>query len=113
VKNRRGFLTALTAVSGTALGLAAAAKGSAQSSSESSASPPPATKAAKKPTPAALAVAATFRAFDPRLSDAEVRAIAVTIDENRAGAVLNPKKKPLHNWNEIVARFAADETLRG
>jgi hypothetical protein len=42
-------------------------------------------------------MAASMRAFDSALSDAEVAAIAAGIDANRAGALLNPKKKRLKN----------------
>jgi hypothetical protein len=92
MKNRRGFLAALSAVSGTALGLVATAKSAAR--------PAPAASAA------ALAIAATFRAFDPHLTEDELRKIARTIDDNRTGAVLDPKKKPLRNSDEPVVRFS-------
>jgi hypothetical protein len=98
MKNRRGFLAALSAVSGTALGLVAAAKSDAR--------PTPA------PSAAALAIAATFRAFDPHLTEDELRKIARNIDDNRTGAALDPKKKPLRNSDEPVVRFSA-QNARG
>jgi hypothetical protein len=74
----------------------------------------PAARPVKAPTPAALALAAAYRAFDPRLTDAELRTIARGIDDNRAaGAALNPKRKPLRNSDEPIARFAAAESGRG
>jgi hypothetical protein len=98
MKNRRAFLAALSAVSGTALGLVAAAKSDTR--------PTPA------PSAAALAIAATFRTFDPHLTEDELRKIARTIDDNRTGAVLDPKKKPLRNSDEPVVRFSA-QNARG
>ncbi|GAC1534584.1 MAG: hypothetical protein NVS2B17_03820 [Candidatus Velthaea sp.] len=62
----------------------------------------------KPPSAAALAIAATFRSFDPALTDDELRTIAKNIDDNRAaGTELNPRKKPLKNSDEPVTRFAA------
>jgi hypothetical protein len=106
MKNRRGFLAALSAVSGTALGLVAAAKSDARPT------PPPTPRASPAPSAAALAIAATFRAFDPHLTEDELRKIARTIDDNRTGAVLDPKKKPLRNSDEPVVRFSA-QNARG
>lgn len=62
------------------------------------------------PSAAALAMAATFRAFDSELSDDELRRIAARIDENRMGAALNPKTRPLRNADEPVGRFAVAES---
>jgi len=53
-------------------------------------------------------MAATFRTFDPKLSDEQLVLIARSLDDNRAaGAQLNPRKKRLKNSDEPVARFAA------
>jgi len=95
IKNRRQFLATLTA--GSAVLMTAG-------------TPPPAKPApspsAKPPSPAALAIAATMRRFDPKLSDAEIATIAEGIDEGAGfGAALNPKKKRLRNWDEPVTRF--------
>jgi len=109
MKNRRGFLTVLTALSSAGLGLVMAAKTDAQADA---AAPP--VKRRKGPTAAALALAATYRGFDPRLTDADVQTIAHAIDDNRAASsALNPKTKPLRNSDEMVARFAAAESIRG
>lgn len=52
-------------------------------------------------------MAATFLRFDPELDDAEVQTIARGIDDSvKAGAVLNPKKKPLQNGDEPVTIFS-------
>ncbi len=60
----------------------------------------------KRPSAAALAVAATFRRFDPKLDDAEIATIARGIDDSvKAGTTLNPKKKPLRNGDEPVTTF--------
>ncbi|GAC1414143.1 MAG: hypothetical protein NVSMB64_24340 [Candidatus Velthaea sp.] len=68
----------------------------------------------KPPSAAAVAMAATFRSFDPALSDDQLHQIAQNIDDNRAaGAQLNPRKKPLKNSDEPVARFSATEHLAG
>lgn len=51
-------------------------------------------------------MAATFRRFDPKLSDEEIETIARGVDDGyKTGATLNPDKKPLHNWNEPVTIF--------
>jgi hypothetical protein len=53
-------------------------------------------------------MAATFRTFDPKLSDEQLTLIARAIDDNRAaGARLNPRKKRLKNSDEPITRFAA------
>ncbi len=126
MKNRRGFLTALTAVSGTALAFTVAAQAdlrpagaapsdAAAAPSESgrpnSAPPSSPPKPRAVPSSEALAIAATFRRFDAKLTDADIERIAGKIDDSRAGAVLNPKKKPLRNSDEMVARFTAGERL--
>lgn len=105
MKSRRGFLGALTAVSGAGLGLTIVAAPRAQSGGPSPAPKP--TPAAKPPTPAALAVAATFRTFDSALTDTELTVIARNIDANRSAAAgLNRASKPLLNSDEMAARFA-------
>ncbi len=69
-----------------------------------------ATSRRKPPSAAALAVAATMRRFDPKLSDAQVERIARDIDDdNGAGARLNPKKARLKNWDEPVTSFELPE----
>jgi hypothetical protein len=105
MKNRRGFLGAL---SGTALGFAMAAAADPPTTAGNAAS-----ARDKGPSAAALAIAARFRAFDPKLSAADVRTIASAIDLYRTGGVLNPRKKPLRNSDEPVLRFAAGEHLGG
>jgi hypothetical protein len=47
-----------------------------------------------------------MRRFDPHLSDADVEKIAHAIDDNaKAGQALNPKSRPLRNWDEPVLTF--------
>jgi hypothetical protein len=101
MKTRRSFLAAV-ASGGVALSLASAEPAAAQSSSGSAAP----SSSAKPPSAAALAAAVSMRAFDAGLSDAEVAAIAAGIDANRAGAQLNPKKKPLKNETGPDVHFA-------
>jgi hypothetical protein len=61
------------------------------------------------PSAAALAAARAMRAFDAKLTDAEVKAIALAIDRNRKlGEALNPRKGRLANGDEPVTRFAAE-----
>jgi hypothetical protein len=142
MNNRRGFLTALSAVSSAGLafimtartrarpvgaapaGIDSDADGevadtatprlatppSAQSATPPSALPPSVPPHA--PSAVALAAAATYRRFDPSLTDSEIATIAAGIDDNvKAGAVLNPARKPLRNSDEPVTRFAADEKV--
>lgn len=100
MKNRRGFLTALTAASGAVVAFPVAAKARAQA----------APSAHHSPTAASLAIAATFRRFDPKLSETELATIARNIDESRSSATsLNPKATPLRNSDDLVVRFVADE----
>jgi len=100
MKTRRSFLAAV-ASGGVALSLASAEPAAAQSS------PAPApSSSVTPPSAAALAAAVSMRAFDAGLSDAEVAAIAAGIDANRAGAQLNPKKKPLKNETGPDVHFA-------
>jgi len=67
---------------------------------------------AAEASPAALAVAATFRTFDPQLSDDEIAHIAREIDALRAlGAGLNPKRRPLRNADDLIVRFTVDASL--
>ena len=85
----------------------------AQTESPAAATPPaksphPARQPAtgKPPSALALATAATFRAFDPKLSDEQLETIAKSIDDNRAaGGQLNPKRKRLRNSDEPVTHF--------
>jgi hypothetical protein len=111
IKNRRQFLATLTAGSAVALGATAAAKSDPASTAGPKATGTPPAKpvaspSAKPPSAAALAIAATMRRFDPKLSDAEIATIAEGIDEGASfGAALNPKKKRLRNWDEPVTRF--------
>jgi hypothetical protein len=107
MKNRRGFLTVLTAVSSLGFGFALVKT----QTRKASAAP---VQGAKEPSAAAFALAATYRAFDPKLTDADLHTIARNIDDNRAaGTVLNPKINPLKNSDEMVARFAAGESVSG
>jgi hypothetical protein len=120
VRNRKHFLSALTA-GGAAVALAASAKAQpAQPAPPPPATPAPAaagsppgasggkaaptaTASEKRPSAAALAVAATMRRFDPKLSDAQVERIARDIEgAGQLGPALNPKKKPLQNSDEPV-----------
>jgi hypothetical protein len=99
MKNRRGFLVALSGISGAV----AVAPLVAETAAPAAAAAPE-----KAPSAAALAIAATFRAFDARLRDADLTAIARGIDESRAAGVgLNPATHPLANSDEMVVRFAA------
>jgi hypothetical protein len=113
LRNRKRFLSALTA-GGAALALAARRSAGAAPAAPSApvsgdpAAPPPTssgTAAEKAPSAAALAVALTMRRFDPALSDAQIARIARDIDDGRAGGALNPKKKPLLNSDEPVTLF--------
>jgi hypothetical protein len=112
VRNRKQFLSALTA-GGAAVALATGAKAQPSTSTPAAAGSPPAapagkpapaaTASEKPPSAAALAVAATMRRFDPKLSDAQVERIARDIDDaGQFGPALNPKKKPLQNGDEPV-----------
>jgi hypothetical protein len=113
MRNRKQFMVTVAA-SGAALAMARKALSAAEPAPTASATekPPPAGGAPspkptqKPPSATALAVAATMRRFDARLSDAEIAAIAKDIDENaQAGAALNPKKKRLKNSDQPVTVF--------
>jgi hypothetical protein len=125
LRNRKRFLSALTA-GGAALALAARRSAGAAPAGQASpaapsapasggpvsppAAPPaspasPGSEAEKAPSAAALAAALTMRRFDPALSDAQIARIARDIDDGRAGEALNPKKKPLLNSDEPVTIF--------
>lgn len=114
MKDRKTFLTGL-GVAGAAIALGRAAEAQQTPTPAATSSPRPAVPApppkrvarpAKRPSAAALAVAATFRRFDPRLDDAEVETIARGIDDSvKGGTTLNPKKKPLGNGDEPVTTF--------
>ena len=110
MKNRRSFLASVAAATaGVAL---SAREAGAQSPASPSPSAAPSARAAVAPSAGALAAAAAMRAFDPKLTETEVTAIAHGIDENRkAGAALNGKKRRLRNGDEPVTRFAAAEPI--
>ncbi len=112
VKDRRTFLAAL-GVAGASLALRVRGD-RAEASPAPALSPhaerplpvPSRSPVAKQPSAAAAAVAATFRRFDPELSDADIGTIARGIDDSvKAGLTLDPKKKPLHNGDEPVTIF--------
>jgi len=95
--DRRRFLTAV-ASTGAAVMLAKRAQAASPAPA-----PPPAPTSSPKPTSEALRVAEGMRAFDPKLTDAEVTNIAQQIDDNnRSGKRLNPKTKRLKNSDEPV-----------
>jgi len=115
VKDRKTFLAGLGVAGAViAFGRAAEARQETKPAATGSArpaipAPPPKriARPAKRPSAAALAMAATFLRFDPELDDAEVQTIARGIDDSvKAGAVLNPKKKPLQNGDEPVTIFS-------
>ena len=67
-------------------------------------------KRAKGPSAAALVLAATYRRFDPKLTDDEIATIARGIDDNaKAAAPLNPKKRRLRNSDDPVTIFTVRE----
>jgi hypothetical protein len=106
MKNRRGFLSLLSVAPSIGVAIAMAAEGT---SPPADAAAPPA--APSHASPAALAVASSYRRFDARLDDDEIARIAKTIDDNRASfAGLNPKGKPLANGDEPATRFAIHES---
>jgi len=109
LRNRKHFLTTVGAT-GAALALAASGRASAAGADASPApgAPPPSPAPTEKPVSAsALAIAATMRRFDPKLSDAEVERIARDIDDGAGlGTALNPKNKRLRNGDEPVTSFA-------
>jgi hypothetical protein len=105
--DRRSFLGA---VSGVAASVLLAAQADAQP--ESPAAPPASASPAASPPPkpasaAAVAIAASMRRFDPKLSEHDLDTIAHAIDENRRGAArLNPRKATaLANADEPVTCF--------
>jgi len=66
---------------------------------------------ADEPTPGARAIALTFRAYDADLDDAQIEQIARRIDANRAaGLTLSRRPQRLRNGDEMVARYAVDES---
>jgi hypothetical protein len=115
--DRKRFLATLSASGALLAGARAASAaspppiGSGGEPAPPSTPPPASAKPAAKPgskgpSAAALAVAASMRRFDPNLSDGELATIAKNIDDAwDAGAALNPKKTPLHNWDEPVTTF--------
>ncbi len=63
----------------------------------------------KPPSAGARAQAEAMRAFDPKLTDAQVETIARGIDGNdAAGQKLNKKGRVLRNGDEPATRFAVD-----
>ena len=117
--DRKRFLATLSASGALLAGAARAASaapasptppagsGAEPAPSTAASSAPPAKPGPKGPSAAALAVAGSMRRFDPKLTDAEVATIAKNVDDLWAsGAALNPKKAPLHNWDEPVTVFA-------
>ncbi len=67
---------------------------------------PTATPAPKKPSDAASALAARMRAFDPKLTDAELATIADGIDGNlQIGRAINPKGTAIPNSVEPATSF--------
>lgn len=63
----------------------------------------------KPPTAAARAQAEAMRAFDPKLTDAQLETIARGIDGgSAAGQKLNKRGRVLKNSDEPATRFAAD-----
>jgi hypothetical protein len=113
--DRRSFLGA---VSGAAVAVVLA-KGAQAQSAPDKPSPKPASSPAaaapkpsaspKPPSAAARAQAEAMRAFDPKLTDAELDTIARGIDGNdRSGQKLNKKGRVLKNGDEPVTRFAVD-----
>jgi len=110
VSSRKRFLSAIA--SATAALTLTARKGGAQPSPVPRASALPAAAASPnaspspKPSEAALATAALMRAFDSKLSEAELRTIAGNIDSNRKeGRTLNRGKRRLKNSDEPVTTF--------
>ena len=99
--DRRTFLGA---VSGAAASLVLANAADAQTAAPS---PAPSASASPKPlSAAARAQAEAMRAFDPRLTDAQVEIVARGIDDaNAAAAKLNPRGTFLHNADEPVTQF--------
>jgi hypothetical protein len=106
--DRRSFLGA---VSGAAASVLLAGPADAQTPVPAAATTGPSPKPSaspKPPTALAAAIAASMRAFDPALSDAELDTIARGIDDNRRGAArLNPHRATaLRNGDEPVTRFS-------
>lgn len=85
--------------------LAAAASAGALLAARPAAAATPA-KAGRKSGEIARLFAQQMRAFDPRLSDAQVAAIAKGIDENlRLGKAINPHGTALKNSDEPATIF--------
>jgi len=114
VKDRKTFLIGI-GIASAAIALKCPAEGQPATAPAATTSPRAAISAprpeaiarpAKRPSPAALAAAAAFRRFDPKLDDAELETIARGIDDSvKAGASLKRKKKPLGNGDEPVTIF--------
>ena len=66
--------------------------------------PPP--TASPAPSGSSLAVAQHMRAYDPKLTDAEISTIAKQIDDNiKSGKQLNPASNRLSNGDEPATIF--------
>jgi len=96
--NRRHFLEAV-ATTGAAVVLSANARAASPA-----ATPSPAPVATPPPSDKAMLLARGMRAYNPKLSDADVLSIAQDIDDNfKSGKRLNPKaKRLLKNSDEPV-----------
>jgi hypothetical protein len=108
--DRRSFLGAVSGAAASVLLVKTAEAQSAPATPSSSAAPSASASAAPKPpSAAARAQAEAMRAFDPKLSEAELETIARGIDGNHAaGEKLNERGRVLENGNEPVTRFAVD-----
>ncbi len=114
MKDRKTFLAGI-GIAGAAIAFGRAAEAQQETTPAATTSPRPAIPApppkqivrpAKRPSAAALAMAATFHRFDPKLDDAEIQTIARGIDDGvKGGTALNPKKRPLRNGDEPVTTF--------
>lgn len=92
-----------------AFSVKARATEAAQAGASASTSLKPAARkspAVKRASAAALALAASYRRFDPKLTGDDIGTIARGIDDNaKAAAALNPKKRRLRNSDEPVTVF--------
>lgn len=94
MSGRRQFLTAIAGGSAAVLLARGAHAGI----------PPP--TASPAPSGNALAFAQQMRAYDPKLTDAEISNIAKQIDDNlKSGKQLNPASKRLVNGDEPATVF--------
>ncbi len=95
-------------LAGAALGVGAAlVPGLAVVEATPEASPTPMPSPTPTPSPAALDLARSMRRFDPKLSDAQIHAIAQGIEQGYGfGAALNAHGTVLHNGDAPVPQFA-------